>query len=103
MAARIRHHRKIATRPHWHIDYLRVVCDLVEVWFTTDPTNHEHVWAKALARVPGVCQPMPGFGSSDCKCDSHLFWWKGITPVVTVRQSLKPLVFSLSGRRGRGG
>ncbi len=73
LAARIQHHRQIAANPHWHIDYLRAVCGLVEVWFTTITTRREHSWAKALARMPGAGVPMRGFGSSDCDCESHLF------------------------------
>ena len=30
LQARIKHHQRIAAHPHWHIDYLREVCDLVE-------------------------------------------------------------------------
>jgi Uri superfamily endonuclease len=73
LAARIKHHRKIAARPHWHMDYLRAVCDLTEVWLTTG--CHEHTWAKAVAQLPDAVVPMPGFGSSDCRCATHLFWF----------------------------
>ena len=75
LAARLGHHQESASRPHWHIDYLRAVCDLVEVWFTTEAVHREHAWAKALARMPGACLPMPGFGSSDCTCETHLIWF----------------------------
>ena len=72
LSARIKHHSQIATRPHWHIDYLRAVCDLAEVWFTTSAGRHEHAWAKAVAQMEGATIPMAGFGSSDCACESHL-------------------------------
>ena len=45
LTARIRHHRQIAARPHWHIDYLRATCESIEVWFTTDTACCEHTWA----------------------------------------------------------
>ena len=73
LAARLQHHQQIPSRPHWHIDYLRAACDLVEVWFTTEAARREHSWAKAVARMPGVGVPVPGFGSSDCRCAAHLF------------------------------
>lgn len=74
LAARIRHHRQVAARPHWHIDYLRAQCELIEVWFTTEAAHCEHAWAKAVARLPGAVMPMPGFGSSDCQCETHLLY-----------------------------
>ena len=76
LSARIKHHSEIAPRPHWHIDYLRRKCDLVEVWFSATSTRGEHAWAEAMSRLVGARMPMPGFGSSDCKCKTHLFWFR---------------------------
>ncbi|MES9874688.1 MAG: GIY-YIG nuclease family protein [Candidatus Sedimenticola sp. 6PFRAG7] len=73
VAARCRHHRNISLRPHWHIDYLRVVAELREIWFSHDPQHREHQWAELLSGSRGSSQPFPGFGSSDCQCVSHLF------------------------------
>ena len=92
LAARIGHHTRIAVRPHWHIDYLRAVCDLLEVWLTTEATRHEHLWARALARLPGAVLPMPGFGSSDCQCAAHLFCFQKPPSVKAFRQRVRTLV-----------
>jgi Uri superfamily endonuclease len=73
VAARVRHHRKPARRPHWHIDYLRRVCELVDVLCINDE-KREHDWARQLANMKGVTAPFSGFGSSDCACDTHLFF-----------------------------
>ena len=62
LTARIKHHGQIAARPHWHVDSLRAGCNLIEVWYTTATTRHEHSWATALASLPGSQVPMPGFG-----------------------------------------
>lgn len=75
LAARIKHHCSISPHPHWHIDYLRAKCDLIEVWFTSATGRHEHSWAKAAPKSPGSLTPMPRFGSSDCTCLTHLFWF----------------------------
>ena len=75
LRARIEHHSRIAFRPHWHIDYLRAQCELVEVWTTNRSRLQEHIWARSLSKVPGVEVPMPRFGSSDCSCPTHLFWF----------------------------
>ena len=32
LRARIAHHQKLSTRPHWHIDYLRAHTRLHSVW-----------------------------------------------------------------------
>jgi len=92
LAARIEHHRRIAVRPHWHIDYLRVACDLVEVWFTTEATRREHAWAKAVARLPGAGVPMLRFGSSDCDCAAHLFWFAQPPSIRSFRRRVKTKV-----------
>ena len=75
LKARIAHHVNISERPHWHIDYLRPALDLTEIWFTHDSRHREHQWAGVLARIGGATVPMPGFGASDCRCKSHLFFF----------------------------
>lgn len=86
LSARIGHHRRISARPHWHIDHLRAVCDLSEVWFTSSAGRQEHSWAKALGRMPDAVVPMPGFGSSDCACETHLFWFNRLPSIRTFRR-----------------
>jgi Uri superfamily endonuclease len=70
--ARLRHHLKRASRPHWHIDYLRASTRLVEIWHSHDEAIHEHAWAGAIRRMRFASTPLQGFGSSDCRCPSHL-------------------------------
>lgn len=76
LEARIRHHANAAVRPHWHVDYLRMKCPLVEVWFSDTTFRLEHAWASAVSQMPGAVIPLPRFGSSDCACATHLFWFK---------------------------
>lgn len=72
LKARIAHHARIAQRPHWHIDYLRSVLPLDEVWYSYDSEQHEHQWADTFRRLKGAVRPIAGFGASDCSCKSHL-------------------------------
>jgi Uri superfamily endonuclease len=72
--ARIKHHCRIAKSSHWHIDYLRPAVEITEIWYSHDPIQREHQWASIFMGVDGVKLPLRGFGSSDCKCDSHLFF-----------------------------
>ena len=72
---RISHHIKPTKNPHWHIDYLRSHAEPVEIWFTNSIMKLEHTWAKILTYMPGGNFFLTGFGSSDCKCVSHLYYF----------------------------
>jgi Uri superfamily endonuclease len=76
LRARIAHHQKLSTRPHWHIDYLRTHTRLYSVWLRYDGRRHEHQWARAIQKANGATIPLPGFGASDCGCPSHLYFFK---------------------------
>jgi Uri superfamily endonuclease len=71
--ARVSRHCRKAKRKHWHIDYLREFANLASVWYSHSPDRLEHHWAEALARMNEM-KPVKGFGCSDCKCESHLFF-----------------------------
>jgi Uri superfamily endonuclease len=74
VAARIRHHLRPAARPHWHVDYLRAVTRVEEIWYTHDASRCEHAWAGLLAGARGSSTPLVGFGASDCACATHLVY-----------------------------
>lgn len=74
LAARVGRHLRKEKLLRWHIDYLRVACEVEEVWWTCDPVRRECEWAKRLRELPGAVVPMAGFGSSDCGCEAHLVW-----------------------------
>lgn len=77
LRARLAHHMRPAERPHWHIDYLRAKTTLERVWFCYNRKSREHDWAKRFAAMTGASVPMAVFGSSDCGCEAHLFFFKG--------------------------
>jgi Uri superfamily endonuclease len=81
LAGRLRHHAAPAQRPHWHIDYLRAVARLTDVWWRASPTPQEHAWAHALAGLPGARLIAPRFGASDCGCPSHCYTFAAV-PVL---------------------
>ena len=74
--ARIKHHLRLAEKPHWHLDYLRPYLEPKQVWFSFAPECQEHNWASIFARMNQVLVPVAKFGSSDCGCRSHLFYFK---------------------------
>ena len=97
--ARLKHHMQVATRPHWHIDYLRTVAKLIDAWCAYD-VRLEHDWAQALLQSGAALVPLKGFGSSDCGCITHLFYFKH-RPVKGLLQDLlesKLLVASNAGK-----
>jgi len=75
LKARIKHHLNHSSRPHWHLDYLCPALKLCEVWYTYDQTRREHQWATIHSQSKKGILPLPGFGSSDCRCRSHLFFY----------------------------
>jgi Uri superfamily endonuclease len=78
LAARLHHHLKTTIKPRWHIDYLRGITTLKTVWYTESDVRLEHSWAFLLARMANYAVSFPGFGSSDCRCKSHLFYFSRI-------------------------
>ena len=80
VAARCRHHRKVSARPHWHVDYLRAVAQLEQIWFSHLPERLEHAWAGLLGASRGARAIHPGFGSSDCRCVTHLYHFPRTMP-----------------------
>lgn len=70
--ARVSRHFRETQARHWHVDYLREVAAPIEVWCGYGSRDLEHRLAEILGGMHGVLS-MPGFGCSDCKCESHLF------------------------------
>jgi Uri superfamily endonuclease len=75
LRARVTHHRKLSRRPHWHIDYLRPGARLDQIWYGYDKVRREHQWARVIRALRGASVPVAGFGSSDCTCTAHLFFF----------------------------
>jgi Uri superfamily endonuclease len=74
--ARLAHHLKLSRRPHWHIDYLRAHTSVEEVWYRLDTRRLEHIRAEHIRLTEGAVVPLVGFGSTDCRCESHLFFFQ---------------------------
>jgi Uri superfamily endonuclease len=74
LAARLARHRRSRKRRHWHIDYLADQVKITEIWWMASGDRAECAWARALNRLSDTRIPVPGFGSSDCQCPSHLLY-----------------------------
>lgn len=88
LKARIAHHCRKPVHPHWHIDYLGSFLELKDIWHTYDPVHREHQWAKIFLSARGASIPLAGFGSSDCRCKSHLFYYNYRPAIRTFRRKI---------------
>lgn len=72
LRARIGRHMRDEKARHWHIDYFPRRARMIEIWYALSQERLECGWASALRALPGASPPVPGFGSADCRCSSHL-------------------------------
>ncbi len=91
--ARLNRHLKGSKRPHWHIDYLLPLASISSIVLFETGDRLECAIAQTLSRR---FDAVPGFGSSDCKCKSHLFFaprerqMKSIVMSSINRPSIRP-------------
>lgn len=90
LGARLAHHMKAARRPHWHVDHLRRVASVRGAWYTGERARLECTWVDAGSALPGVSL-VPGFGSSDCRCPSHLLAAPRLPSLASFRRRLDAL------------
>lgn len=71
----LRHLRKQKIR-HWHIDRLTQVARVEEIWVDIRPQSAECQCHGRVLALPGARTLIPRFGSSDCRCPSHLAYFQ---------------------------
>lgn len=71
IAARIERHLKVDKKQRWHMDYLRPYVEPNNV-ITVPLHKGECAFKQFVEKQLSGKAVMKGFGSSDCKCDSHL-------------------------------
>jgi Uri superfamily endonuclease len=68
---RIERHLRKDKKIHWHIDFLLEHGKIIDVFYKETTSREECKIAETFAnRFPSI----PGFGCSDCNCNSHLFF-----------------------------
>jgi Uri superfamily endonuclease len=72
LARRLNRHRRRDKPLHWHIDYLlrHARIERIDVFKTT--RRLECALNAQILEQTGACVVVRGFGSSDCRCRSHL-------------------------------
>lgn len=89
LEGRIQRHLRSSKILKWHIDYLTTVASVTEVWRISDETRWECVWAQLALDQDEVTAPAKGFGSSDCKCYTHLIHVTSRKKVDGIRRLLR--------------
>jgi sugar fermentation stimulation protein A len=74
LTKRVERHLRRRKQFHWHIDFLRDRADSCTALPVRSSEDLEHDLAAALGQVADWC--IPRFGSSDCRCPTHLFGFK---------------------------
>ncbi len=88
LRARVRRHIISDKKQFWHVDYIRPYTLIDEIWFFPGREKLEHLAASALQSLPSAFVAAENFGSSDCRCESHLFRFNGKPAFNAFRDAL---------------
>lgn len=75
LVGRLKHHLQPVEKPHWHIDYLRQVAQVEEIWLSPGRERREQEWVDLMLAIPGAMILVEGFGASDSVKESHLIYF----------------------------
>ena len=76
LEARVARHGRKQKRKWWHIDYLLEWAEAVEVRMYPTEERKECLLNRKVAGLAGARTVVPGFGASDCGCETHLFFFE---------------------------
>jgi len=82
LEARVARHRRRRKRLRWHIDYLLQKAEMAAVVLIPTRRRLECARNCVVLSLPGASIPVAGFGSSDCRCRSHLVYFGEAQPVI---------------------
>lgn len=73
LEARIERHLRSEKKMHWHIDYLLKDAEIIDAFYKE---TNEDIECAIANKFGEKLESIKGFGCSDCKCVSHLFYGK---------------------------
>ena len=88
---RLARHLRKDKKLHWHIDYLLKKAKIIDtIFLETADSNDECLAASRIAKIADD-EPVESFGSSDCSCNTHLFYFKKCDMLLLnkLKQTLK--------------
>lgn len=88
LASRIQRQESPQKKLHWHIDHLTATARVEQVWWAAGEKRWECLWAQTAMAVPEMSLPARGFGSSDCRCPSHLVQAPNLRAALSLRSRL---------------
>jgi Uri superfamily endonuclease len=89
LAARVKRHLRQEKKLFWHIDYFRVHATVVAVEKQMSRTRLECRSARRVLESRGARVIVPGFGSSDCDCLTHLIHFDRLPDLIFDSSRLK--------------
>jgi len=75
IAARVERHLRAEKTLRWHLDYLLQAARVRWVICREGGRELECAMSRDAAATGGMVL-VPGFGASDCRCSSHLYWFE---------------------------
>ena len=76
LESRIARHMRRRKRMRWHVDYLLRHGRILAVRRLHNSDQSECELSRRVEDLPGSKIIVPGFGSSDCGCPTHLFYFR---------------------------
>ena len=89
LEARIKRHLRHDKKIRWHIDYLLKYAIIKKIFYKESIKKEECQIAKKFD-----LRYIPKFGSSDCKCKSHLFYSKNMKEIEDIIKKIGMKKFS---------
>jgi Uri superfamily endonuclease len=87
LEARIsRHMKKRGKKKFWHIDYFLSTANALGAISWESVSRDE---CGAAGSLSGNFEPVRGFGSSDCGCESHLFFSEKLQPIENAAAKIR--------------
>lgn len=84
LESRIKRHLSDEKRLHWHIDYFLKESEIIDVIYNV---SDEKVECKLSQYLSGKASSINDFGCSDCKCESHLYYFKNRNEAIECVES----------------
>lgn len=96
ICARVERHLKKEKKLRWHFDYFRPFVQVEKVMTFPGETGECGLFHHLLSEKKGTI-PVKGFGSSDCKCEAHLFYYRldTFTPMIPPNAEIRKLPIRL--------
>jgi len=91
LKGRLARHLRTEKKLFWHIDYLLRKARIKEIWCRLDFFNECQITSEIIGANEESFSLIRGFGSSDCRCSSHLIYYYGEDSLVSPLPSITNL------------